>query len=827
MKYNSHLVFTGLSVLLLVLLSTLCVAESEPSTDPCDLKDYCTPEEAFECVKKANFESDYYKGIIDDLVALIEPYVFLEILKNPPQPNGFSNYIKAVDLIGELRNVSTSPASYYDFFRTVQRVLNSARDGHFAFVFLGNDAYENKVITLYSFLPLQLYAIDNNGAAEMRSRPINATFYEHFANGDEIRKIVERNVNVSIKTINGISPFEFVLNFGNEYYNHLKNRDAMYTYATYMFRSNYFPLYYFPLTLSDYKNISFIYANGDTITTDFAFHYRNITAKDIDVYVDGRRRRRVAFDPKDFSEYLKERTLESPLGKPVDYAGIINDYESGNAAAVKHKKPLSEWEAVEQLKKIDLRNITAKILKKRRRRRPVRNEASGEVEWDYMTTDSILKCKADDVNKANTIVLTSFVPDDISNFLEVLLSCAVMFDGNDYPLFVITDNNGGGLVLLTSLFIEVVQPDWNAQIMVAYKDNPKDRNAIDMGYYADLSTIDTCSSMSSTNDLYTQVETDYFGEGASLRRSRVHLMAQSVKNAITEETRKLVKNRKKPTEIVVFTDSFSFSASSILTKGLREGGGAIIAGYNGYPGSKKETFDIGQSPTNCLQDGLEKLDPNAYKRLTDKGVLYLSMSFGAIYKAEDVFRHIANENISNSSGGGINNDTLVPREFLFDPADERLPIYGAYDDTRYELFVEAGKGVVEKYKTQCNPANPLLHMRSSECDAAMDKPHMHGGFACGADGRWSTKCEGYYCDDGFYFNPVAMSCVEDLCKIDLTGLALGVIIVLAFVGVIVLLLMMGGTVATVICVKKKKPSNRYNKVNEEMVKCVLPDNELL
>ena len=56
---------------------------------------------------------------------------------------------------------------------------------------------------------------------------------------------------------------------------------------------------------------------------------------------------------------------------------------------------------------------------------------------------------------------------------------------------------------------------------------------------------------------------------------------------------------RKPNEIIVFTDGFSYSATSVLIKNLQESGNAIIVGYNGNPSEKKKNdkFDASQSPS--------------------------------------------------------------------------------------------------------------------------------------------------------------------------------------------------------------------------------------
>lgn len=57
---------------------------------------------------------------------------------------------------------------------------------------------------------------------------------------------------------------------------------------------------------------------------------------------------------------------------------------------------------------------------------------------------------------------------------------------------------------------------------------------------------------------------------------------------------------KRPTDIIIYTDGFSFSATSMFIKGFQNTGGAIIVGYNGNPKLSDDLFDASQSPTNVI-----------------------------------------------------------------------------------------------------------------------------------------------------------------------------------------------------------------------------------
>ena len=65
-----------------------------------------------------------------------------------------------------------------------------------------------------------------------------------------------------------------------------------------------------------------------------------------------------------------------------------------------------------------------------------------------------------------------------------------------------------------------------------------------------------------------------------------YLLSDTYKN-ISEPLKNYNHSDRKPTDIIVFTDGFSYSATSIFIKDLQETGNAIIVGYNGIPSEKK------------------------------------------------------------------------------------------------------------------------------------------------------------------------------------------------------------------------------------------------
>ena len=203
---------------LIALFALCCTSMLAVGDGPCDtLTEFCTPSQVIGCLRSIKFTDDYFKEALDDIVKSLEPYVFLDILKNPPQPEGLSDYFTPVDLVEELKKVKTEGTNFYDFYRDVQGILARAQDGHFGFSFTGNEKFNNKLTDFLVVLPISLYA-DTNSSLEpvMKGVPLSgiSDVYDNFPNGPEIKEIIQKNADVPIVSIKGQSPFDYVLSLG-------------------------------------------------------------------------------------------------------------------------------------------------------------------------------------------------------------------------------------------------------------------------------------------------------------------------------------------------------------------------------------------------------------------------------------------------------------------------------------------------------------------------------------------------------------------------------------------------------------------------------------
>ena len=133
---------------------------------------------------------------------------------------------------------------------------------------------------------------------------------------------------------------------------------------------------------------------------------------------------------------------------------------------------------------------------------------------------------------------------------------------------------------------------------------------------------------------------------------------------------------KKPTEILIFTDAFSYSGTSLFIKGLQETGGAITVGYFGNPKSD-DIFDASQGPS--FVGDLSETDLDIAKNLLDCGFAITRIT---IYETYNYTYQAKNP---------------TPRDYLIHPVDERINIYQAYTDTLYSNFMEEAKRIFKKY----------------------------------------------------------------------------------------------------------------------------------
>ena len=358
--------------------------------------------------------------------------------------------------------------------------------------------------------------------------------------------------------------------------------------------------------------------------------------------------------------------------------------------------------------------------------------------WN-ITFENSLKLKVDEKNKVNVIYQSSFMFTSLPNAKKFLEQMNQILSSNKYPIIVIESYNSGGYVDIALLLQKILNYNLvSNRLKVTLGPNKKLNNIINKNMY--FYNTETCNT---NNIMKSKIYEDNFGNNITHYRTQFYLLYNTKK--LYEQINSKTYERK-PTEIIIFTDGFSYSATSVFIKDLYESGNAIIVGYNGIPNEKrkKEKFNGSQSPsmviTNYSTNFLLDDDIEILKYFN----IYLAAPFSPSY----------NDKYQNNSL------LQIPREFTIELIDERSSIYGSYDDTRYDEFIEEGLRIFKHYNHSCNPNHTNLLYKS---DCQFEDKHTHGGYLCGNNGNWSQICKPSYCDHGYYFDTYLKKCKKDQC----------------------------------------------------------------
>ena len=334
--------------------------------------------------------------------------------------------------------------------------------------------------------------------------------------------------------------------------------------------------------------------------------------------------------------------------------------------------------------------------------------------WDY-NFDNKLKLKIDHNNKVNVIYQNSMRFYEIengekeidTNALNFHILLAKKIHNNNYPIILIEDFNNGGYIDFTFLMLNVLNTGLSLNTL-NYAFKPKEGEGI---------------------------ETDRYG---NIEHKRRKIETMDFIQYYWSKFSELKINKRKPSDIIVFTDGISIGSASSLIKNLQEIGNAIIVGYNGIPSEEKKNdkFDASLSASIMTSD-----IGNNYIDFFNKNNISITLTVGETFN--DSF---------------INKDkTPIPREYLINPIDERSNIYAEFNDFRYDEFINEAKRIFKKYETRCNPDNKNMVLLTKECK--YDDLYKLGGYKCGNDGYWDlTTCQSANCIKPYTFNTENKKC---------------------------------------------------------------------
>ena len=770
-------------MLLLFLLFTITISSN------CQFNSTLSSDELFTCLDTLQITEEHSRLMKDSLISVFHSYVFKDIAKNPPQPEDNNLYFPSVDIDEMINSLEVKDQLLYPYYQKIVNAILNLHDYHVYFLIESSVDYEYIVDYICVLLPFYIeYTAEKN-----------IIFYplvELVLFDIDLPKDIVLNKAVPVKSVNGIDVFEWVQQYADKYVS-LKNSHARFTYASQMIGLQF--LNDVPMTREEIDEVFTIeYVTGNvTSVTQILANFGPIKGNER----KNQMKRNMKFqqlkrlnkknnqnendemidevsDEKEILSMIEEENINvdnfdkyNQLLKEV--RNIDNDIDDEISSQVKsvYNKHSLKTETKEQIQKQEL--ITKKMQQIKQRNKIIesinKKRSNGKNSYKPITprdmfietVDERLKkekkaspynfflaetigCNVSTINnkQVNLLYLPTFGPEEkrIDSFIEIFNDCIQLFDENDGPIVVVLPLNGGGYVDLEAYVEKTLCPTCDAHQYGSVRIHDQTIQAMENGYYELFTDPETCEytykNTSSHGDFYDNPTIDYFGD-----IQHVRTQTKRIETYGTEIY--LKKHPRKPTDILLFTDSFCFSACSILTKGLNEKGGAITVGFFGNPKQTDKVYDSGQSPT-LVAAAEEMLSSEQFLQLQTIGMDF-QVSFAETYRYDYTYKQ------------------TIPREYLIDPVDEYIFLSNYNDDLLEEFATEALR-IHEKYQTECNPKNKHLVKRTSECDNQISIEHAHGGYVCGDDGKWSTTCVASYCDDGYYFDFINQICYQEKCN---------------------------------------------------------------
>jgi len=483
---------------------------------------------------------------------------------------------------------------------------------------------------------------------------------------------------VYAKVIDGMDPFEFFRDFFNKT-NDMKSLQGKLFVSRMFTGASFFPITFYPPSDNDFNEHSVTFSDDSVLKFNIVF--------------------RNSRGPKPTTRDLDTvPTIDlTPKGGP----------DSDVIDAVKNFKRVSSSKRVRDQNKYVL------------------CDASGDMNWILL----------------NTFMAES--TEDIDVYLNEAADCVEEFDKNKKPIAILLLRNGGGYDVISTIVRSWLLPTSDARYLKAVKKTSKNKALVKKYYSGGISDLETCKllGIDDFEPFWSETEMDYFGEGAVHVRSQKFYDNYYTKMEALKQYG-LVKNPRKPTDVVLVTDGYCFSACSYFANSVMEVGSAITAGI-GISNIGDEKFVSSQCPSNVASP----LYSFFYDLQSDAKTYGISVgvTLGETFHIE-----------SN------NNGTQIPRDFTVSRIDENIGDF--FLSFAPEEVVAKALELQKDYQKKCNPDNQHLLMYTSKCKKT-DSHAKQMGYACGDNGKWDTsKCRVAVCKPGWVVDFENNSCMRNPCE---------------------------------------------------------------
>jgi len=631
------------------------------------------------CWDSATVPQDFVDTLLDTLDTIFEFYPYVDISMNPP--SDYFNTVNYTKEMAKLRSRFTGSAEYAikDVVRPVQEFIKSFRDGHFSLNFFENETSNPFAVVAGGFpFSWDVSNVDDSNAVVYLS---TSTYSSFFLDTKTIQTINSMK-GVAVDTVDDVPAFKYFSEFYGKYQD-MKSKQGSLQYTKYSSSSGFSVL---SNPLDDkvlFGKHTVKYSDDAGTTFDFSLGFVN------------------------------EGNLKSVRG--VDYrpSSLIS------SASIEQERQIYET----------LKDYTPK---------PVTNRNTRD--------NTYVQCVNQD--GMNIAVISTFMPEGqmgSMTFINELTGCAELFDKNSDPITLLLPMNGGGSLVLEQLTEIILQPDTDYRMLTAArKTDAVHKILIENEYGTIYADVDNgCRSMdeSDLEEMWKNSnEVDDFGDGVTHKRTKKSFI--SVTQLYNAYADSVMKHPRKPTDFIVATDGFCFSACSVFVLNSIRKGAAIVTGYGStYPGDTE--FVAAQCPSTVIS-------PETYFDDTGAKCAHHGIAFQATF--------MESYNISAEM------KEIIPGDFEIMRIDKHSGYNKSLGISIPDMIPHI-KDLHEEFKTKCNPLNKRLFLVDESCKVD-DANAKSAGYACGSDGAWNkTECKISTCKIGYTVDFDNNKCVADSCDV--------------------------------------------------------------
>jgi len=285
--------------------------------------------------------------------------------------------------------------------------------------------------------------------------------------------------------------------------------------------------------------------------------------------------------------------------------------------------------------------------------------------------------------------------------------------------------------------------------LAARKTNSTKKVLVDDGYFSGVEwgyvkglarRCTTMQNKSNIEDFWVQTNQDEFGKDVIHERT-LKLFLNYLFTARMFSDYKL-KNTRKPTDIIVTTEGYCFSACSFFVNNIIRFGAAIVAGY-GLTNPGDDLFVAAQCPSTVI-------NPADYFKELRKNSEY-GLRFDT--------------SITETYNVSTEMDESIPGDYDILRIDKYMKYYNVTNIMTDEFF-ELTKEVHQEFQTNCNPMNKRLFMITKECKSS-DPNASYSGYICGANGKWDKSvCKIAACEPPYVVDYDNNQCVLNPCDVN-------------------------------------------------------------